>query len=228
MGLGETEMEALWRLSSVYEACTLSACDPVSVPTDTKGLAGKHTFSHMFYDCTDPEERGIETMDQRIREGGDDIQAHLRIHDDLLGNFYSVDEALKTDDRAGLVKAGGLVFENLGEYGKLVEGHSNRLGERAFLQYPTCLPGHFFAPRGTGVIMGKVFNPEQDLGGLTTELAEGTLALENFPLQGNGFGEIRMYEGYDSGEGAFETSFRGRLELTKFLLERADFQILVG
>ncbi len=222
MGLGETEIEALLRLSSVYEACTLSACDPVSV-TDIKGLAGKHTFSHMFYDCTDPEEMGIGVMNQRIREG-DDIQAHLRIHDALLANFYSVDGAVKADDRAGIVEAGRLVFENLGEYGKLVEGHSNRLGERAFLQYPTCLPGHFFAPRGTGVVMEKVFNPEQDLGGLTKELAEGTLALENFPLQGNGFGEIRMYEGYDSGEGTFETSLRGRLELTKLLLERAGFQ----
>ena len=223
MGLGETEIEALLRLSSVYEACTLSACDPVSV-TDIKGLAGKHTFSHMFYDCTDPEERGIGTMDQRIREGGDDIRTHLRIHDDFLDNFYSVDDALKADNRAELVEAGRLVFKSLEEYGKLVVEHSNRLGERAFLSYPVCLPGHIFAPVGTGVIRGKSFNPEQDLGGLTKELAEGTLALENFPLQGNGFGEIRMYEGYDSGEGTFETSLRGRLELTKLLLERAGFQ----
>jgi hypothetical protein len=192
MGLRETETETLWRLSSAYEACTLSACDPVSVPTDIKALPGKHVFSHMFYDCTDPEERGVEIMNQRLREGGDDIQAHLKIHDALLSNFYSVDEALKEEDRRRVVEAGRNIFENIEAYGKLVEGHSVRLGERAFLSYPVCLPGHFFAPRGTGVIMEKVFNPDQDLGGLTKEIAEGTLALENLPLHGEGLGEIRM------------------------------------
>lgn len=223
MGLGETEIEALLKLSSVYEACTLSACDPISVPTDIQNSAGKHTFSHMFYDCTDPEERGMRIMNQRINEG-DDIQAHLGIHDDLLGNFYSVDEALKTDDRAGLVKAGRLVFKNLEKYGKLVGEHSNRLGERAFLSYPVCLPGHIFAPVNTGVTTEKVFNPEQDAEGLRRDITSGLTALENLTLHGGVFAEIGMYDGYDSGKGIFETSLRSRLELTKLLLERAGFQ----
>ena len=67
----------------------------------------------MFYDCTDPEARGIEMMNQRIREGSEDIRAHFRIHEDLLDNFYSVDDALREGDREGIVKAGRLVFENL-------------------------------------------------------------------------------------------------------------------
>ena len=169
----------------------------------------------------------MEKMNQRIREGGNDIQAHLRIHDALLGNFYSVDEALEADDRARIVEAGRLVFENLEKYGRLVGEHSNRFGERAFLYYPLCLPGHIFAPRGIGVIMEKVFNPEQDAEGFRRDITTGLTALEDLPLYGGGLGEIRMYSGYDSGKGIFETSLRGRLELTKSLLEKAGFQILV-
>ena len=233
MELGKPETEVLWRfsekeplcrLSSIYEACTLSASDPVSVPSDID-LAGRHTYSHMFYDCIDSGNRGVETMNQRIREAGDDIQTHLKIHDALLGNFYSVDEALRTSDRERIVEAGRFVFGNLEKYGRLVGEHSNRLGERAFLNYPTCLPGHFFAPRGTGVIMEKDFNPEQNEDGLRRDIESGLLVLENFPLKGNGFGETRMYSGYDSGKGILATSLRGRLELTKSLLERAGFQI---
>ena len=163
-------------------------------------------------------------MTVRNREGGDDIRAHLRIHDDLLDNFYSVDEALKADNRAELVEAGRLVFKNLEEYGKLVGEHSNRLGERAFLSYPVCLPGHIFAPVGTGVIRGKSFNPEQDARGLRRDITSGLTALENLTSHGAMFAEIGMYGSYDSGKGVFETSLRGRLELTKSLLERAGFQ----
>lgn len=225
MVLRETEIEALWRLSSAYEACALSACDPVSVPSGINPLAGRPTYSHMFYDCTDPGKNGIDIMNKRIREGGGDIQAHLRIHDALLVNFYSVDEALKTNNRVKIVEAGRIVFENLGIYGRLVREHSERLGERAFLYYPTCLPGHIFFPKNTGVIRGKVFNSEQDAKGLERNIKRGLSLLANFPLCGKELEEIRMYEGHDSGKGTLETSLRGRLELTKVLLERAGFQI---
>ncbi|HKZ34233.1 MAG TPA: hypothetical protein VJ142_03315 [Candidatus Nanoarchaeia archaeon] len=220
-------MELLWKLSSAYEACTLSACDPISVPSDIKLLAGRYFLSHMFYDCTDPEARGIEMMNQRIREGSEDIRAHFRIHEDLLDNFYSVDDALREGDREGIVKAGRLVFENLEIYGRLVGEHSERLGERAFFHYPTCLPGHIFAPKGAGIIREKVFNPQQDAEGLREEIKNG-IALAHFTLPlgpDEALRELSMYTGSDSGDGIFQTSFRGRLELTKVLLERAGFQV---
>jgi len=227
MVLRETETEALWKLSSAYEACTLSAHDPVSVSSDINASIGRHTFSHVFYDYTDPGKNGIGIMNQRIREGSSDIQTHLRIHDTLLNNFYSIDEGLKTNNRVKIVEAGTLVFENLKNYGRLVGEHSKRFGERAFLYYPTCLPGHIFFPPGTGVIRGKVFNLEQDAEGLEREIKRGLTLLANFPPCGKELEEIRMYEGHDSGNGILDTSLRGRLELTKLLLERAGFQIAV-
>ena len=164
-------------------------------------------------------------MNQRIREAGNDINYHLSTHNILLGNFYSVDEALRTNDRARIVKSGRHVFKNLEHYGNFVREHSNRFGERAFLYYPTCLPGHFFVPPCTGIIRQNVFNQEQSEDGLIRDIESGLTALENFLLKGDGFGETRMYFGHDSGKRISETSFRGRLELTKVLLERAGFQI---
>ncbi|MBS3086667.1 hypothetical protein J4422_03110 [Candidatus Pacearchaeota archaeon] len=223
MRLIGAETEVIWKLSSAYEACTLSACDPVSVPVG--GTSRKGAFSHMFYDCTDPEKEGIEIMRQRIKDGRDDILAHLRIHDNLLSGFYSVDDALKTENRERIVEEGRRIFENLENYGKHVGEHSVRFAEKAFLYYPTCLSGHYFVPKGAGVIMEKVFNPQQNEEGLKEEITNGIIALENFPLfsLNDELRVLRMYEGYDSGEGSFGTSFRGRLELTRLLLERAGF-----
>ena len=219
MRLIETET-ALWKLSSAYEACTFSVCSPVSIPTDDMS-----PFSHIFYDCTDPEKEGIEIMNQRIKEGKDDILSHLRIHDTLLKNFYSLDEALKTENRARIVEESKHVFENLENYGNLVGKHSERFQERAFLHYPTCLSGHYFVDFYTRRVKQKVFNPQQNQFGFRVEITWGKEALANFPLSSSleKLKEIRMYEGHDSGEGTFETSFRVRLELTRLLLERAGF-----
>ena len=173
MGLIETETEALWRLSSAYEACTLSACDPVFVPLENNILIRRSIFSHVSYNHTYPEKRGANIMEMRIKEAGDDIQTHLRIHDDILSNFYSIDEALKAGNRVRVVKAGRLVFKNLEKYGKLVGKHSKRFKEKAFLQYPTCFPGNIFIPKNsnrTTKIMGKVFNPEQNAKGLEKDI----------------------------------------------------------
>src|SRR3972149_6146344 len=156
MELTEAEIEALWRLSSAYQACTHSVCAPVAVPSDViMPSNGKHIFSDIFYDCTEPESVGINTMKQRIRDGGEDIQSHLKIHRNILGGFNSVDDALRENDKPRVVEAGNIVYENLENYGKLVKTHFERFGERGFLDYPTCLPGHYFAPVRKGLIIEK-------------------------------------------------------------------------
>ena len=73
----------------------------------------------------------------------------------------------------------------------------------------------------------RVSSPQQDAEGLREEIKNG-IALAHFTLPlgpDEALRELSMYTGSDSGDGIFQTSFRGRLELTKVLLERAGFQV---
>lgn len=214
----EGELEVLWRLSSAQEACIHSVCNPVAVPSGINS----EIFASVFYDCTEPGEVGLGIMRERMKFKGD-IQKHLEIHEKILKNFYSLDEALNTNNRMGILETGELVYKNLEEYRKLVKNHTDILQRRAFLSYPTCMPGHYFIPpRGGRLFRELSFNPNKNYEGLFDEIVEGLVALDDFPENGESFGDFKLSRG-DCGEGIMDSSLRGRLELTKELLKRVGF-----
>ncbi len=215
----------LAKLSSLYTALTSSACDPVAVPSGLELVERVSVFSRVFYDCADDEDAALETMRERFGVAGEDIRSHFKMHSQARDRFYDIDEAINRNNRTDVVAATTSLIEAVGGYSSLVSQHVARLGDSAFMYYPTCVPGHYFVVPGYRKIVEKSFNPEQSLDGISEELSLLGDLVRGFEAMRGKILAVRLSEGEDSGEGISDTSLRGRLELTKELLKRAGFVV---
>jgi hypothetical protein len=219
------DFNLLAKLSALYTAMTSSACDPVAVPSGLEPVDKISAFSRIFYDCADDEDGALELMRERFRQAGSDIRIHYGLHAQARDRFYDADEAINRYDRSGVVLAARSLIDVVREYAGLVSQHVARLGDSAFMYYPTCVPGHYFVVSGYRKIVEKSFNPEQSLDRISEELSLLGDLVRGFEAKRGKILAVRLSEGEDSGEGISDTSLRGRLELTEELLKRAGFVV---
>lgn len=226
--LTEQDFDLFFRLSSAYHALTLSASDPVAMVSDLVQGAGRirnlihPAFARQFYDTMDDEEAAIAEMRRRIVSGYD-ISRHLKIHDGIKESFYSIEEALNANNRGRIHGATLSLTNGIQEYTNLVAAHAQKLGSEAFLSYPVCVPGHYFMVEGTSDIRENIFNPEGTRSGIMDEIDGIRSSLISFSHGTESLFGFKLTDLEDHGEGIFDTSLRGRIELTRELLRRVGY-----
>ena len=139
-----------------------------------------------------------------------------------LTSFYNVDEAINTHSRERVADASSQLCKFIGDYVDLVREHRKKCGEDAFLDYPTCISGHYF-------LIGDrtrelQFNPTRDYEGLEEEKQSIDKLVIDFQIRKNKIPQVKFCV-IDSGEGFFDSSLRGRLELNRELLKRVGLEL---
>lgn len=221
-----TDFKFLWRLSSLYEALTISAVDPVVL---LKGIGNEP--GGMFYDCyedtCEDTKKAIAVMEQRVARASDDIRQHYQAHQLFLRCFYDIDELMNTQNRKRVGEVTNDLCAHVSDYLSLVEQHELRLEEDSFLYPPTCFPGHYFQIPNSGIriIPQLKFNPART--GFQGEIYLGKIKnlVPDFSKGKGRLPPIKVATQEDSGEGILDTSLRGRIELNKELLIRIGSQL---
>ena len=137
--LNERDYLLLFRLSSMYQALSLSAVDPCVI-------------GGMFYDCYNPEDDAVQghghaerIMKARIEEAAEDIRRHNYFHQQFLADFKMMEHSLESWDRRSISQTlEHSLIPKFMEYGKLVLKHQKRRIADYFLYYPHCLDGHVY------------------------------------------------------------------------------------
>lgn len=222
--LAREDYEFFLRLSSAYQACTLTAVCPVVLPASEE-IDGTHisSFSHMFYDAHDDEEYALSFMRKRIANAREDIQAHGKLHRLLLEHFETLDESIAINDRNLIASTTNRLSHSLLDYTELVRQHQQRIGAKAFLHYLTCPPGHFYHLKNTQYFAEKRFNPEQTFFGAVAAVKEIDDSLETFQQGEDSMANAFVMDIPDNGKGIMDASLRGRIALNEELLRRAEF-----
>ena len=226
------------KIASFYHALTISATDPVAVPSD---LAQEQeiddsrigAFSHQFYDTLDDEAEGLRIMQARIRFVGADIQRHNRLHQKMLYQVGILEEAINTNNRDVVARGVESLLGGVSALSLLVANHKGRafdLHKRGdpsadFLHYPTCVSGHYFYLKEAPYLLECAFNPLQTPSGTAEEVSALKQMLPDFLIGNYPTTSIRLSDTEDLGEGVFDTSYRGRLALNVELLRRAGLDL---
>ena len=212
-------------LASAYQALCTSVTVPVSVPSSFYSPSqGITALSHVYWDAADNEDSAKEEMVRRIDLGRRDLLKHLKIHDSMRDEFFSIGEHTNTGNRNGVHSSVSRLCDGLSEYHHLVVNHKLRLGDSSFLDFPTCVLGHYFHVPGNPFISELSFNPSQDSEGLLTEI--GSLSDDNrdFLLRHSKIFGFDLFGGPDRGHGIGYSSLRGRVDLLRELLLMAGMR----
>ena len=227
MGVSETDFDFLRRLSSLYQALCISATNPIVI--DVGEMEDK--VVGMFYDAYgdgDIEDLKIaeEIMRKRIEIAGYDIKKHHKYHSEFLKSFYSVDEYINTNNRMDVAETSRDLCGIVKDYVlNLIDPHTERFGEDAFLHYPFCEDRFSFYIPGTKVVGDLVFNLNATSSGAENYLRRIIRRSKDFELLEEKIPIDKIATSEDMGEGIMDTSLRGRHELNKELLKRIGFDV---
>lgn len=216
--MDKDDFNMFWKISSAYHAATFSAVSPIVFPSEIPS----RRFGRQFYDTFDDEDKMPEKMRERIELGSRDIEFHLQLHQLMCNEFYSIDEAINSKNRQKIAEHSANLLGVFTKYSKLVRTHKSRLEREAFLEYPTCIPGHLFMVCGYNKIRENRFNPKGTSNGMKREIEKSARIIESFSTGYEVIPEMKL-TGTDMGEGISDGSLRGNIDLTKELLKRADY-----
>ncbi len=138
--VGKTDFEFFWRISSLYNALSYTAIDPIVFH---EGNSSSGLNSDAYYD----NELAIPLIKKRIKIGADDIIKNYEIHKDFLKYFSEIDLAIKNKDRINVGNNVELLCNLTSDYLNFVKKHKSQLPSKYFLDYPTCKPEHYFQLR---------------------------------------------------------------------------------
>lgn len=218
--VSKTDFKFLWKLSSLYEALTHSAVDPIVLnKSEIKDFGG------IYYDACDDQTKAIKIMKNRILSGKLDIMCHQKFHELFLNSFYDIDESINTNKRTKVANIASLLCVNVITYLEFVEQNHLRLGNDYFLYYPSCPPGDYFQiPNLSNRIIPQLeFNPSKTKKGGRIDLTKINMIISDFKLGKDKIPSVRVASQEDTGEGIMDSSLRGRIELNNELLRRVSF-----
>ena len=217
MKVHEEYFEFLRSVSSLYEALTHSAVDPVV-------LSEPETGAQMYYDAFGDggdEDVAIAelVMKKRIAYCFSDIERHDFYHKQFVRLFYDIDEFLNTRSfnlfASRIKELCGLVWEYSED---IIHPHQEKKWDGHFLQYPSCLRQYAFHIPQSRLVGHLVFNETHDKEGLEKNL-EDIFAYANEIRDSLILPPIKIATQEDHGEGFMDCSLRGRYELNKKLLK---------
>ncbi len=219
------DFEFFVRLASLQRALTLSVVDPVAVFEYSPLTKDRIWVARMFYDCYPDEGEARAIMGERIKIGSDDIAEHLRFHEKMKYQFYSIQEDANVNNRKRLGETVDSLCNEVVTFNAFLAEHS-KLDERSFLFYPSCSPIPFTIPLiegGRGHFAMLKFNPDKTSEGVIAEIDDLRELISDFSIRQERIPEVRIGD-YDTGEGISDSSYRGRYELTRELLRRAGYK----
>lgn len=244
------DLNFLNKLSSLYEALTRSAVDPVVIDyifeTENPNLfvmdpnitdyvtnfpISKKICMSMFYDAYDqdaPEdlETAEKIMKDRISASKEEIILHHKYHAEFLKLFYDIDENINTNNRINVANISIDLANEVKDYlHKVVKKHNSRFKNEAFLSYPSCYRRYGFFIEKSNKIGDLIFNKNSNHFGAEKDLnriieLSGPFLLINKKIPIN---KVATQE--DLGEGIIDTSLRGRHELNIELMKRIGFEL---
>jgi len=222
--ISENDFNVLWRISSLYEALTLSALDPIVLH---HGLEDENEPEGMYYDCYENETKALTIMRKRISNASNDLKRHQEIHKACLNYFYTIDESINTSNRQIVSNAANNLCEQVLEYLTLVQEHQIIQKGESFLYYPSCPAGHYFyIPNSDMRITHQLrFNPLRSMKGAEKDIRKIKDGIQDFSLNTKRVHPMKISSQSDSGEGIIDTSLRARIELNQELLKRAGFSL---
>lgn len=228
--ISEIDSNFLVKLSSLYEALTLSAVDPVAI-THTDNFRGSEISTKMFYDVYGNAEVGDlefaeSLMRKRIFSARNDIKKHHEYHSKFLRLFYDIDESINTNNRNKISETAIELSDKVKEYiFKIVDNHISKFRRNSFLSYPSCYRKHSFLIPNSNIITDLIFNPKETHFGAEKELNKIIKLSYDFRISDKKIPVEKIATQYDSGEGILDASLRGRHELNIELLRRIGFSL---
>ena len=230
--ISKIDFKFLRNLSSLYQALTTSAVDPVVITDRVEtGNRGRNLEFRMYYDAYGDGgnadlEMAEEIMRRRIRIAGEDIKQHHIYHSEFLRLFYDIDERINSQNRKEIAQLSQDLFCKTKDYiDNVVESHTQMLQEDSFLYPPYCLSQYAFHIPKCRIIANLIFNPKQTISNAKEDLDITMKLSERFAQKDNKIPINKVATQEDLGEGIMDASLRGRVELNKELLERLGFYI---
>lgn len=249
--IDETDVIFLNKLSSLYEALTLSAVDPVVInyiseienlnfyaidPAITNHVtnyipASKKVCMSMFYDAygqatTEDLETAEKIMKDRISASKEEIILHHKYHAEFLELFYDIDENININNRKNVANSSINLADKVKEYlCNVVDKHNSRFKNEAFLSYPSCHRRYGFFIEKANEIYDLNFNDSSNLSGAEKDLNEIIELSESFSLIYKKIPIDKVATQDDNGIGIMDPSLRGRHELNIELMKRIGFEL---
>ncbi len=220
--ISEIDLNFLIKLSSLYEALTHSAVNPVTI----------NYFSEvaMFYDAygeASPRELEFaeELMKKRLESKGY-IKSHHKYHSEFLKLFYDIDENINTNNRIKVAEISENLADKVKEYiFEIVKPHNFELNDKAYLFYPVCYRKYGFYIRELGIVGHLIFNKNSNYFGAKKDLNKIIRLSKKFSLINERIPINKIATQEDTGIGIMDTSIRGRNELNVELLRRVGFDL---
>ena len=223
----EIDYEFFWRLSSLYEALTMSAVDSVVVPSSyfDKDNKRKGIFSYVYYDAADDEDVALRIMEKRKFTAFNVVRENALFHVHALKYFYDIEERANVHNRRSVANVTQNLCVGFGRYINFVKEHRSVMGNKAFLNYPTCISGHYFQVAWHDGIREKEFNAEQSWRMGLSDCIRIRETADYFARQNGKIPPVQISERRDEGEGITDNSLRARVELNKQLVKRAGIDL---
>lgn len=226
------------RLEGLYYALTLAVQDPVVIPNSEldKSMQGAVPFDLSKVYFYVEEEQGEELLRARISSAAADIVRAYRSHQKINETFLLMEQHSRRQEKKEFTESTTALCTAVDAYALFVTDHRQRLGEKAFLEYPRFTDQHLSyrqqkkskLVRGISegnlvqlAVLEKIvdsrlsmvpyFNPEGSLPGMVEELQQFRRLLSDMSsYQGALWSE--MYTGHP------DCSYPKRIELTRMLL----------
>ena len=220
-----SDYEFLLSLASAYQAFSTSATDPVVLQTDfyrRKDTNLKAAFAHIYWDCHEDENLAASTMQERIRNAGQDILEHSFAHIAFQKYFEIIQNSLKNNNRQAIVEAIPELNKEIIRYTDIVKTHQEKREANSFLSFPSAVPGHIFYMKSAPVIASLQFNPALNYEGIKRETENLESSLGAFTRNSGDLSETEL----DLGRGAGnlrDGSLKGQILTNLLLLKRAGF-----
>ena len=215
--ISDNDFEYLFKIASAYHSLVGSAVNPIAI---SSGIENQR-FSKIYYDC---EDRGRGIMKKRLELAEQDIVEYHAAHKILIKDFYDIDEAINRNNRKDIDFCVDKAFEGIIVLAETTRDHRERLKDKAFLDYPYCIPEHYFHIARNPKISTLEFNETRDFEGIGLEYDLIKELKTDFLIGKDNLSGARIFP-RDSGEGIIESTLRARVELNKLLLERVGLTI---
>lgn len=218
------DFDFLGRVMFLQKAMIKSSVAPVVVVKASEGGLGRDYGSAMYYDCVEPEEKGLEVMKKRIKIAKGDIEQHFRLHESVLEAFLEMDNAILSNNRAGFAVSCVDACNSARAYLDLVKEHTSVLGEEAFLVYPYQERELFHIWQG-GLVKEFFFNLGRSYENAGSDLDEIEGLMLNFRIRQGKLPYISMPLASDAGAGLYDNTLAQNLNTTRQLLKRAGLRV---
>jgi hypothetical protein len=211
---------------SVQYALVSSSAGPVVLRRMKEGADFEMSpYGGMFYDACEEEETAHATMARRLETAEQDIREHFDFHRKSLDNFLEMDGAIIANDRGIFAENCGRMCKGFLKYLRLVKQHQRRLGNRSFLEYPSCLPGHYFYVLNGSSIGTCHFNRQLNSFGAESGIMAMQEQTADFRKRTEKLPYISLPLGSQDGAGLLLPDFKRNLTWNKQLLERIGLKL---